>query len=92
MVEYWVVNELLWDSLSCGITQIEVQLDSQVVVSQLNRDYQVPNPILLHQFLQVRLLEINFDFITFNHVPRDQNSLTDAYANYILDSNSTYIS
>ena len=55
------------------------------MVSQLNRVYQVWNPILLRQFMQVRLLERNFEFITFNHNPRNQNSLTDAYANYILD-------
>ena len=75
MAEYRSVIELLWDVMSCGITQLKVRLDSQLVVSQLNRAYQVQNPILLRQFLQVRLLERNFDFITFNHIPRNQNSL-----------------
>ena len=37
--EYRVVIELLWDALSRGITQLEVRLDSQLVVSQLNRSY-----------------------------------------------------
>ena len=85
VAEYRAVIELLWDALSRGITQLEVQLDSQLVVSQLNQAYQVQNPILLCQFMQVRLLKENFEFITFNHIPRNQNSLTDAYANYILD-------
>ena len=92
VVECRVVIELLWDALSQGIIQLEVRLDSQLVVSQLNRAYEVPNSILLHWFMQVRLLEINFDFITFNHIPRNQNSLTDAYANYIFDWQLTYIS
>ena len=91
VAKYRVVIEILWDSLSCGITQLEVRLDSQLVVSQLNRAYQVPNPILLRQFMQVRLLERNFDFITFNHIPRNQNSSTDVYANYILDWHLTHI-
>ena len=90
VAEYRAFIELLWDSLSHGITQLEVQLDSQLVVSQLNRSYQVRNPILLRHFLQVRLLERNFEFITFNHIPRNQNSLTDAYANYILDWHLTH--
>ena len=90
VTEYRVVIELLWDALSRGITQLEVRLDSQLVVSQLNRAYQVWNPILLRQFMQVRLLERNFEFITFNYIPRNQNSLTDAYANYILDWNLTH--
>ena len=81
----WPNTELLWDALSRVIIQLEVRLDSQLVVSQLNQAYQVRNPILLRQFMQVRLLEINFDLITFNHIQRNQNSLTDAYANYILD-------
>ena len=92
MAEYRVVIELLWNALSQGITQLEVKLDSQLVVSQLNRAYQVRNPIILRQFMQVRLLERNFDFIMFNHIPRNQNSLTDAYANYILDWHLTHIS
>ena len=90
VAEYKAVIELLWDALSRGITQLEVRLDSQLVVSHLNRAYQVWNPILLRQFMQVRLLERNFEFIIFNHIPRNQNSLTDAYANYILDWHLTH--
>ena len=33
VAEYKAFIELLWDSLSHGITQLEVQLDSQLVVS-----------------------------------------------------------
>ena len=90
VVEYRDVIDLLWDALSHGITELEVRMDSQLMVSQLNQAYQVWNPILLHQFMQVRLLERNFEFITFNHIPRNQNSLTDAYANYILDWHLTH--
>ena len=36
VTEYRAIIELLWDALSRGITQLEVQLDSQLVVSQLN--------------------------------------------------------
>ena len=92
VAEYRAVIELLWDALSRGTTQLEVHLDSQLVVSQLNRVYQVRNPILLRQFMQIRLLERHFEIITFNHIPRNQNSLTDAYANYILDWHLTHIS
>ena len=35
VAEYRGVIELLWDALSRGITQLEVQLDYQLVVSQL---------------------------------------------------------
>ena len=92
VAEYRAIIELLWDALSRGIAQLEVRLDSQLVVSHINQAYQVQKPILLRQFMQVRLLERKFDFITFNHIPRNQNSLTDAYANYILDWHLTHIS
>ena len=36
VAEYRAVVELLWDALSRGITQLEVRLDSQLVVSHLN--------------------------------------------------------
>ena len=39
--EYKAVIEILWDALTCGITQLEVRLDSQLVVSHLNQAYQV---------------------------------------------------
>ena len=39
VAEYRAIIELLWDALSCGITQLEVRMDSQLVVSQLNRAY-----------------------------------------------------
>ena len=69
MAKYRDIIEILWDALSSGITQVEFRLDSQLAVSQLNQAYQVRNPILLRQFMQVRLLERNFEFITFNHIP-----------------------
>ena len=39
--EYRAVIELVWDATSHGITHLEVRLDSQLMVSQLNGDYQV---------------------------------------------------
>ena len=36
VAEYRTIIKLLWDALSRGITQLEVKLDSQLVVSQFN--------------------------------------------------------
>ena len=85
VVEYNVVIELIWDAISHGITFLEVILHSQLVVSQLNGVYQVRNPTLLRHFLRIRLLERNFEHIIYNHISSNQNSITDAFANYILD-------
>ena len=90
VVEYSVGIELLWDARLRGITCLEVIIDSQLVVSQLNGDYQVWNPNLLRQFLRVRLLERNFEYIAYIHISRNDNTITDAYANYILDWHLTH--
>ena len=39
VAEYKTVIELLWDVFPRGITYLEVQMDSQLVVSQLNQAF-----------------------------------------------------
>jgi ribonuclease HI len=48
VTEYSVVIELLRDTLSLGISNLRVYLDAQLVVSELNKIYQVHDPTL-HQ-------------------------------------------
>jgi ribonuclease HI len=85
VAEYSTVIELLRDALSLGISHLQVYLDAQLVVSQLNRIYHVHDSTLHRRFLRVRLLERNFDYITYFHVPRSLNQITDTLANHILD-------
>ena len=71
VAEYRVFIELLWDVLSRGITQLEVILDSQLVVFQLNGSYQVQNPTLLHHFFRLDYLKeilITFHLIIFHEI------------------------
>ena len=76
VVEYSIDIELLCDYVSHGILSIEVHLDSQLVVCQLNGRYHVHDPTLLCQFLRVCLLERQFDFITYYHIPRSSNHVS----------------
>jgi ribonuclease HI len=85
VAEYSAVIELLRDALSLGIYHLRVYLDAQLVVSQLNRIYHVHDPTLHRRFLRVRLLERYFNYITYLHVPRSLNQITDTLANHILD-------
>jgi ribonuclease HI len=85
VVEYSAVIELLRDALSHGISHLQVYLDAQLVMSQLNGVYRVYDPTLHRRFLRVRLLERYFDYITYIHVPRRSNQLTDTLANQVLD-------
>jgi len=85
VAEYSAVIELLQDAISHGVLSLEVRLDSELVVSQLNGLYHVRDPTLLRRFLRVRLLERQFDSITYIHIPRNNNQVADSYANYVLD-------
>jgi ribonuclease HI len=91
VIKYSAVIELLHDALSLGISHLQVYLYAQLVVSQLNRVYQVHDPTLHRRFLRVRLLEQNFDYITYFHVPKRLNQVTDTLANQILDWHLAHI-
>ena len=85
VAEYSVIIELLQDAILHGLLSLEVRLDSELVVSQLNGLYHVRDLTLLRRFLRVRLLERQFDNITYIHIPRNNNQVADSYANYVLD-------
>jgi ribonuclease HI len=91
VTEYSAVIDFLCDTLSFSISHLWVYLDTQLVVSQLNRIYHVHDPTLHQQFLRVRLLERSFDYITYFHVPRRLNQIIDTLANQILDWHLAHI-
>ena len=90
VIEYSDIIKLLRYVISHGIWYLEVHVDSQLVVCQLNDSYHVWDPTLLWRFLQVRLLERYFDFLTYNHIPRNSNHVSNAYDNYVLDWNLSH--
>ena len=87
IVEYSALIELLSDAISFGINCIIIRLDSQLVVLQLTSVYTVRNTTLHNMFLGVRILERHFDFIKYQHILKNLNTLTDSLANQVLDNN-----
>ena len=87
VVEYSDVLELLSEAINLCISALLVNLDSQLIVLQLNGHYSVRNPYILRLYLRIRLLERHFDFIAYQHIPRQMNALTDTVANIVLDRN-----
>lgn len=75
------------DVIQMGIYNLQVHLDSELLVAQLNGFYSVSNIALWHKYLQVCLLCLKFDTITFVHIPRCDNALVDYIANQLLDWN-----
>ena len=85
IVEYHAMIGSLTKDASRDIDHLVVFMDSQLVVSHLNHVYAIQNPVLLHLFWSVFLLEISFETITYQHVPRSCNIVADSSTNYMLD-------
>ena len=68
------------------INQVLFNLDSLLVVNQLNGKFKVKNPELRELLLQIRALETSFPTtINYGHVPREQNTEADRMVNKALD-------
>src|SRR5215216_7256893 len=58
-----------------GIKKLIIRGDSQLVVRQVNKDYQ--SPLMEAYVEEVRKLEEHFDGLQTKHVPRAKNSIAD---------------
>ena len=85
ITEYHAVIGLLTKSLANDVREIRVYLDSELVVHQLNQFYTIHNPILLHTFRRVRILERYFEQVSYQHIQRQLNVVANSLENFILD-------
>lgn len=72
-----------------GLREVECNLDSELVVKQLNGEYKVSSPDMKAHVSKVMDSKKNFDSLTFNHVRREYNKFADKLVNIILDNVST---
>lgn len=68
-----------------GARDLDIRLDSELVVRQLSGEYKVKHPALkiLHERARRRMSA--FGEVTVTHVPREENTLADDLANDELD-------
>ncbi len=85
VAEYTAVIRALERALELGARRVQVQMDSQLVVRQLNGSYRVKHADMLPLYRRVLELIQRFDEVTFAHVPREQNTEADRLANAALD-------
>ena len=67
-------------------SEVEVRMDSELVVRQLNGRYKILEPELQPLFLQVWNTKLDFKKVDFVHVPREENRAADGQVNRVLDS------
>lgn len=66
-------------------TELEVRMDSELVVKQLNGKYKILEPDLQGFFLQIWNLKLDFKQVGFIHIPREENREADRLVNLALD-------
>lgn len=67
-----------------GIKQLNIQGDSNLVVNQIQGNWQVKSPNLQNYYHQAKQLIKNFSY-TIKWIPREQNKLADEAANFAMD-------
>ncbi len=79
--EYIAVLEVLKAAKSMRIGHLVIFSDSQIIVKQLNGDYNVYEPRLQTLHREAMSLMNAFEKVVFVHIRRNQNRLADALTN-----------
>lgn len=86
VAEYEGLVAGLTAALDHGVTDIEVRLDSLLLVKQVMGEYRVKAPGLKALHRRAVHLLTRFDSASLTHVPREKNTAADALANAALDA------
>ena len=84
--EYQALIDALNYCIENSIKEVEVFLDSNLVVEQVNKNFKVKAGNLKVLNSQVENMIKEFEYIEFKHVYREENKRADQLANMALDS------
>jgi ribonuclease HI len=85
VAEYTAVIEGLSLAQELGARTVTLRSDSLLLINQLTGRYRVKSEHLQPLHRRARSLGAGFERITFEHVPREQNTAADALANLGVD-------
>lgn len=83
--EYLALKYGLEEAIKLQAEQVQVYLDSLLVINQMKGIYKVKNRDLWPIYESIKQLTKHFKHITFTHVPREMNKAADAMVNEALD-------
>ena len=83
--EYRAAIAGLEAALALGARDVELVMDSELVVRQLNMRYKVRNPALRRLFGRIKDLQWRFASFEVRHVRREENQRADELANLAFD-------
>lgn len=84
--EYTALKMGLIDAHELGAKRVNVFMDSLLVINQLKGIYKVKNKDLWPIYDAIKKYCVNFEKVTFTHVPRALNSEADRMVNETLDA------
>jgi probable phosphoglycerate mutase len=85
VAEYTGLIEGLKAAREINATQVDVRMDSRLVVEQMSGRWQIKNPGLRPLAAEAAALVSQFEKVTFEWVPRARNKAADALANRAMD-------
>lgn len=69
--------------------EVEMRMDSELVMKQLTGKYRMENEKLIPLFMQIWNLKFDFGKVSFHHIPREKNKEADKMVNGALDNKSS---
>jgi ribonuclease HI len=85
VAEYMALIIGLEAALKHEVEELEVRMDSKLVVEQMNRKWKVRDAKLLPLAARARELLARIPKVRIRHIPRDENAIADRLANRAID-------
>ena len=86
VAEYRGLIAGLEEARRLGANEVGVSMDSKLVVEQMAGRWKVKHPAMAELQQQARALASTFDSVTYQWIPREQNTHADRLANEAMDS------
>ena len=84
--EYTALVRALEEAQKLSAKEVQIVMDSELIVKQLKQEYKVKNKDLAPLFVKVWNLLNKFDKWSVKHVKRDKNKRADELVNKALDN------
>jgi ribonuclease HI len=68
------------------LTELEVRMDSELIVKQMNAEYKIKDANLQKLFMEIWNSRLDFKTVEFKHVRRESNKDADRMVNKALDA------
>ncbi|PIR20340.1 MAG: ribonuclease H [Deltaproteobacteria bacterium CG11_big_fil_rev_8_21_14_0_20_47_16] len=84
--EYRALLLGLQAAIDNDVRELEVCMDSELIVKQMKGEYKVKNPGMKELYQEAKVLVAKFDVINFTHIRREFNSDADLLVNQAIDA------